>query len=101
MSELNACTLCALCNGGSAAYLLSRDERLSPRHAVWCALRQKESSGFYAFMLNGHAEARCPLAIPIDAAVIAARGRLVKRGDETPANAAMVARLRAGKSPFR
>jgi Fe-S oxidoreductase len=99
--EPEACILCGLCNGGGDAYNLSLDERRSPRHAVWSCRKGRIGPALYAATLNSRPEELCPVGIGIDAAVIAARRKMVKVGQETVANRDFMAKLREGRNPHK
>lgn len=95
------CIRCAFCNAGDDAYRLSLDERRAPRHIVVSCAKSREGAVLYASMLNGRSEELCPLNIGIDAAVIAARRKMVRTGQETVANKEFITKLREGKNPYR
>lgn len=94
-----ACIRCGLCNAGGDAYLLSLDERRSPRHLVVSCAEGRIGAVLYATTLNGRA--KCPLGIDIDAAIIAARRKMVRDGQGTVANRDFIAKMREGKNPYK
>lgn len=98
--DVEACTLCGMCNPGSTAYRRSKDERRAPRHVVWATRKKRDSVSLYACMLNGQTDALCPANIAIDDAVIEARRRLVKKGFETVENKKVILQLKEGKNPY-
>ncbi len=97
--KVGKCVLCGLCDGADEAY--PRDARRASRHAVWLLRKGKPGPVLYAAMLNGRADAACPLAIGICEAIIEGRQRLVKSGVETKANRAFMARLAKGENPHK
>lgn len=95
------CILCSLCNEGDARYAETYNERESPRHTMWNLKRRRDTPIYYRFLLNGLAEAKCPVGVRMDAAVIDARRNLVKKGMTTKANAEMVEKMKNGKNPYK
>jgi len=92
--------LCGRCNQGSFSFLTSQDERRAPRTIVWSVKQGRTTPTLFSIPLNGRAKELCPLAIDIDAAVIRARRRRVKKGLGTAKNAVVVEKLLRKKNPY-
>ncbi len=93
---LSACLLCGRCT--SELFSLTRDERHTPRFALWNVKKGRKSPLLYTFLLNGRSV--CPVGVDIDAEVIGARRKLVKEGLKTVKNVAVVQKLLEGKNPY-
>jgi Fe-S oxidoreductase len=98
--DASACIRCGLCGKGGSAFIVTRDERFSPRNAMVSIQANRDSPILYSYMLNDLAEQHCPVGIAMDDAVIAAREQLVEKAIETSANKAMISKLNGKKNPY-
>lgn len=99
--SVKKCVLCAQCSYVDAAYRLTKEERRSPRHAVWQLLHKQPSRYLYGVLLNGLSEAVCPVGVKIDEAVLEGRRALVKKGVMSVENRKFIEKIKKGKNPYK